>query len=32
MAASCIGWMSAMIQQWLMEEDDEDIDMNAYRT
>jgi len=31
MAAST-EWMSAMIQQWYMEEDDEDIDMDAYRT
>jgi len=30
--AVSIEWVLAMIQQWWMEEDDEDIDMNAYRT
>jgi len=34
MKAAGIEWMSAIarIQQWWMEEVDEDIDMNVYRT
>jgi len=32
MKAAGIEWMSAMIQQWYLEEDCENIDMNEYQT